>query len=53
MYEVQTCIDLNEEETTHKIPLDDGAIAILTYHGNEYGNSDSEITEGEEDLADD
>ena len=53
MYEVQTCIDLNEEETTHKIPLDDGAIAILTYHGNEFGNSDCGITEGVEDLADD
>ena len=53
MYEVQTFIDLNEDETVHKLPLDDGAIAIVTYHGNEYGNSDSEITEGEEDLADD
>ena len=53
MYEVKTCIDLNEEETTHKIPLDDGAIAILIYHGNEFGNSDSQITEGEEDLKDD
>ena len=53
MYEVQTFIDLNEDETVHKLPLDDGAIAIVTYHGNEFGNSDSEITEGEEDLADD
>ena len=54
MYEVQTFIDLNEDDgTVHKLPLDDGAIAIVTYNGNEFGNSDSEITEGEEDLADD
>jgi hypothetical protein len=54
MYEVQTFIDLNEDDgTVHKLPLDDGAIAIVTYNGNEFGNSDSEITEGEEDLKDD
>ena len=53
MYEVQTFIDLNEDETVHKLPLDDGAIAIVTYHGNEFGNSDCGITEGVEDLADD
>ena len=53
MYEVQTFIDLNEDDgTVHKLPLHDGAIAIVTYNGNEFGNSDSEITEGEEDLAD-
>ena len=46
-------VDLDYEDIEQNIPLDDGAIAILTYHGNEFGNSDSEITEGEEDLADD
>ena len=46
-------VDLDYEDIEQNIPLDDGAIAILTYHGNEFGNSDSEITEGEEDLKDD
>jgi len=45
--------DLEYEDIEQKIPLDSGAIIFITYHGNEWGNSDFEITEGVEDLADD
>ena len=46
-------VDLDYEDIEQKIPLDDGVIAIVTYHGNEWGDSDCRITNGEEDLADD
>ena len=46
-------VDYEEGGTTQKIPLDDGVIATVTYHGNEWGDADCEITNGEEDLADD
>ena len=29
----------------HKVPLDNGSIAVVTYNGNEIGSADSEITE--------
>jgi len=45
--------EIHDDETEHKIPLDDGTIVMITYHGNEFGNSDCGITEGVEDLADD
>ena len=38
------------ENVTSKIPLDDGSIALVTYHGNELGSSDYEITRGRENL---
>ena len=44
--------DCQECGDRHKVPLDNGSIAIVTYNGNEIGSADSEITEGEEDLAD-
>jgi hypothetical protein len=46
-------VDLDYEDIEQNIPLDDGAIAIVTYHGNEWGASNCELTEGEEDLKDD
>ncbi len=46
-------VDYEEGGTTQKIPLDDGVIATVTYHGNEWGDADCKITNGEEDLADD
>ena len=46
-------VDLDYEDIEQNIPLDDGAIAIVTYHGNEWGDSNCELTEGEEDLKDD
>jgi len=46
-------VDYEDADTIHKIPLDDGAIAHVTYHGSEWGDSNCEITEGEEDLKDD
>jgi hypothetical protein len=45
--------DCQEYGDRHKVPLDNGSIAVVTYNGNEIGSADSEITEGEEDLADD
>ena len=38
------------ENVTSKIPLDDGSLALVTYHGNELGSSDYEITRGRENL---
>ena len=38
------------EDITSKIPLDDGKIALVTYHGNDLSNSDYEITRGKENL---
>ena len=38
------------EDITSKIPLDDGKIALVTYHGNDLCNSDYEITRGKENL---
>ena len=46
-------VDLDYEDIEQNIPLDDGAIAIVTYHGDEWGDSNCELTEGEEDLKDD
>ena len=44
-------VDYEEGGTTHKIPLDDGVIAIVTYHGNEWGDTDCEIINGKENLV--
>ena len=38
------------DELEQKIPLDDGSLALVTYHGNELGSSDYEITRGRENL---
>ncbi len=38
------------DDVTSKIPLDDGNLALVTYHGNELGSSDYEITRGRENL---
>lgn len=46
-------VDLSYEDIEQTIPLDDGTLVLITYHGSEWGNSDCEITEGTEDLADD
>tara|TARA_R110002124_G_scaffold264479_1_gene431127 strand:+ start:37 stop:297 length:261 start_codon:yes stop_codon:yes gene_type:complete len=45
-------VDYEDYETTHKIPLGDGTIVHITYHGSEWGDANSEITYGEEDLED-
>ena len=45
-------VDYEDSETTHKIQLGDGTIVHVTYHGSEWGDANSEITYGEEDLED-
>ena len=32
--------EIHDDETEHKIPLDDGTIVMITYHGNEFDNPD-------------
>ena len=46
-------IDLDYEDIEQTIPLNDGILVLITYHGNEWGDSDWRITNGEENLADD
>jgi len=45
-------VNYSEEGTTHKIPLYDSLVVLVEYHGNEWGNSDCEITYGGGDLKD-
>ena len=47
--------DCQEYGDRHKVPLDNGSIAVVTYNGNEVGSSNrgwNRFTEGEEDLLD-
>ena len=44
-------VDYEDYETTHKIPLGDGTIVHITYHGSEWGDANSEITYGEEAVG--
>tara|TARA_Y100001937_G_scaffold76227_1_gene103544 strand:- start:265 stop:528 length:264 start_codon:yes stop_codon:yes gene_type:complete len=39
-------------EYIHKIPLDDGTIALVHYDGGDWGSADFEVTNGKENLAD-